>query len=285
MQIDGWQLVLAAWGTKYGVRDINRSHAAAARHSLRHKRTILISDRDRPGLAEGIEPVVFPDAFLNPEFQKAGCQAKLAMFATETVPDDVPAIFTDLDSLILGDLAQLFDDHRSTSEISILQSTALPANPITLFLHRITNRRVYARGNSSIVAYHPAHHRLIAREFLAEYEQNGLAFKPTWADERFISWVAQKDLRFVDRRRAVKFTREFMARDVSQVLARAKSPKVQARRRGLSFLTLNQDVLKPDVLRGLDEGALIEDRKGRKTEWSEAALGIYYQIILDYLDA
>ncbi|MCV6594358.1 MAG: hypothetical protein OIF48_15500 [Silicimonas sp.] len=284
MSPDAWQLVLVCWGTKYGVADINRSHRAARRHSPRHARTILITDRDRPGLEDGITAAPFPEPFLNPDFKGPGCQAKLAMFADGVVPGDMPAIFTDLDSLILGDLAEVFEDHRSARDLSILQSTALPANGVTRLLHRLSNRRIYARGNSSIVAYHPEHHRDIAATFLRLHGESGLAFKPTWADERFISWAAQDHLRFADRWRAVKFTREFMAQDVAKVKRRARDTAREARRKRLVFLTLNQDVLKPEVLRTLPEGAPIEDRKGRKTEWSTEALGPFRRIIPDYLD-
>ena len=130
MRVENWQLVLVCWGTKYGSDDINRSHRAARRNSARHARTVVITDRERPGLDESIEQVGFPDAFLNEAFRGPGCQAKLSMFAG-TVPDDIPAVFTDLDSLILGDLARVLEDHAGEKEFSILQSTLLPANGMT----------------------------------------------------------------------------------------------------------------------------------------------------------
>lgn len=279
MDVAAWQLVLVCWGEKYGADDINRMHRNAARHSSRHRRTVLITDQARGGLEQGIQQVDFPSEFLIEEFRGPGCQAKLAMFRQGIVPTDMPAIYTDLDSLILGDLAPVLEDHRDAATLSILQSTALPASHATRFLHRLSRGRVYARGNSSIVAFHPAHHHGIAERFLQIHAESGLSFKPTWADERFMSWAAQKNLGFVDRWKAVKFTREFMHRDLSKVRRRAQSPEIREKRRRLAFVTLNQDVLKPEALRALPEGAVIEDRKGRKTEWSENALAPLWETI------
>jgi hypothetical protein len=281
MRVDAWQLILICWGTKYGVEDINRAHNAARATSNRHVRTILITDRDRPGLAEDITPVMFPEEFLDEAFRGPGCQAKLVMFS-DRVPDDLPAAFTDLDSLILGDLAKVLEDLRSEKELMILQSTLLPANGLTRMLHRLTKGKIYARGNSSIVAFHPKHHRRIAKRFLEIHAQNGLSFKPTWADERFMSWAAQDHLRFADSRKAVKFTREFMAKNLKAVKQRTASSARQTKRSSLIFVTLNQDVLKPDQLLRARDGEVIQDRKGRMTEWSDAALGPFRKVIADY---
>ncbi len=282
MKVDAWQLVLVCWGTKYGVDDINRAHRAAMRTSERHARTVVITDRERPGLDDGIRAVSFPEPFLQEVFRGPGCQAKLSIFADGVVPDDMLAVFTDLDSLILGDLALVLEDHRREDQFSILQSTGIPATALTRAIHRASNHRVYARGNSSIVAYHPRHMADVADRFLARHARDGLDFKPTWADERWMSWVAQDRLRFADRRKAVKFTREFMARDIEALRRRAASGAVQARREGLLFLTLNQDVLKPDQLLAAKDNDVITDRKGRKTEWSDAVLGKFHTIIPAY---
>ena len=90
-------------------------------------------------------------------------------------------------------------------------------------------------------------------------------------------------MQFADPKKAVKFTREFMAKDVERVKRKTSAPGRQARRDGLLFVTLNQDVLKPDQLLKASEGQVIEDRRGRKTEWSDVALGPFKQVILDYL--
>ncbi|MEO1536636.1 MAG: hypothetical protein AAFR73_02800 [Pseudomonadota bacterium] len=281
MKVSEWQLVLVCWGTKYGVNDINRSHAAARRNSGRHVRTVLITDRERPRLSDGISAVPFPDAFKDEAFRGPGCQAKLAMFS-DIVPDDMPAVFTDLDSLILGDLADVLSDMWSETDLMILQSTLLPARSVTRALCRLTGGKVYARGNSSIVGYHPKHNRAIAARFLESYRQFGMSFKPNRADERFMSWVAQDRLRFADPAKAVKFTREFMAMNVAHVLRRTASAARRARRARLLFVTLNQDVLKPDRLLKAEEGEVIRDRRGRTTEWSVAALGPFRKVIQDY---
>ena len=97
-----------------------------------------------------------------------------------------------------------------------------------------------------------------------------------------MSWAAQDHLQFADPAKAVKFTREFMGKDIGRLKQRAASTSRQRRRDSLLFVTLNQDVLKPDRLVLVEEGEMIEDRRGRKTEWSDAALGPFRQVILDY---
>lgn len=276
-----WQLVMVCWGTKYDIADINRLHDAASRHSPSLARTVLITDRDRPGLRPGIQQIAMPAKFSDDAFRGPGCQAKLCIFLDGVVPGDMPAIYCDLDSAVLGDLSEILAD-QAEDQLGILQSTGWPANGFTRLLFALSGKRVYARGNSSIIAFHPKHHRFIADRFLMMHAAQGLEPKPLWADERFMSWCAQPRLCFINRRQAVKFTREFMGQSISEVRSRAALPSTVLRRQQLLFVTFNQDAIKPSRFAGFRDRQVIEDRKGRVSEWSTAALGACKQQFVDY---
>lgn len=276
-----WQLVMVCWGTKYGQKDINRLHRAACKHSKSLSETIVITDRERVGLDEGIRQVDFPEFFLKEEFRGAGCQAKLAMFEEGLLTPDMPAVFVDLDSVILGDLGKIVRSVRD-DQIGILRSTALPAGVLMSFVYKLSKRRFYTRGNSSIVVFRPSENVSIAREFREIHLKHGNAFKPTKADERFISWSAQERLTFIDRRYAVKFTREFMSKSLRWLRVVSRMGSVERRRRNLLFVTFNQDAIKPDQFVGLAGDKVVQDRKGRKTQWNEGVLGSSMRVFEDY---
>ncbi|MFN3970615.1 MAG: hypothetical protein ACK4GO_08330 [Gemmobacter sp.] len=270
-----WQCVLIAWGDRYPVAEINLLADSIRRQSASLARMVLITDRDRPGIYPGILAVSFPPFFLDPRFLTGGCQAKLAMFAQDVVPGDLPAVYVDLDTVVLGDLARLLpltgpDHHR----IAMLQSAVLPFGALGRLAHRLTSGRRYARGNSSVVVWHPRHGTAIAARFQDMARRHpDLAPRPMAADERFISWAAQDRMRAIPRSLAVKFPTEFMYPRLWIGRLLAALPWVRARRAGLVAVTLPGEAVKGETLLALPEGALITDRKGRRVEWSPRTLG------------
>lgn len=277
-----WQCVLIAWGDRYPVVEINRLVQSVREKSIGLARVVLLSDRERPGLDAGIEVRAIPDWYLAAEFHTSGCQAKLCLFEPGVVPDDMPAIYLDLDTLVFGDLSRLLSIMESPENIAILQSALLPFGAIARWLFRATKGRRYARGNSSVVVYHPAHCTYIALRFRALVGERAIAsFKPLWADERFISWSAQEVMRAVPARMVVKFPTEYMQPWRWLVHLRAALPWVRRRREGLIAVTFPGVKLKGEDLAALPEGAVVTDRKGRKLFWSDRALGGLRQKIID----
>lgn len=269
-----WQLILIAWGTKYGAEDINALVAAVRAHSAGLARIILITDRDRPGLADGIETRAHPPEFLDPAMKRSGCQAKLAMFKTGLLPQDMPAVFLDLDTVVLGDVGRLLMACPRPENVAILQSAVLPFGPMARLIFRLTRGRKYARGNSSVVVFHPAHSGYIAARFQDLFARHpDFGFRPMIADERFISWCAQPVMRAVPTSMVVKFPTEFMYPRLWLGRLRGALPWVEARRAGLVAITLPGEEVKAEVLLALPEGATVADRKGRRMEWSDRFLG------------
>lgn len=279
--LQAWQCVLIAWGDRYPVDEINRLVRSVRSHSRGVERIVLLSDRPRPGLEPEVEVRAIPDWFLAPEFRGPGCQAKLCMFEAGVVPDDMPAIFLDLDTLVFGDLSRLLAVMTTPETIAILQSAILPFGPVARWLNRITGGLRYARGNSSVVVWHPAHGTYVARRFRELVERGPKGFKPLRADERFLSWAAQPVMRAIPRTLVVKFPTEYMQPWRWLVYLRARMPWIRKRRQGLVAVTFPGVKLKAEDLAALPEGAVITDRKGRRLYWADWAIGDLRQRIIE----
>lgn len=278
-----WQCVLICWGDKYGVDIINRLVTSVEQHSELRPRFVLITDRERLGVKDNVQCVQFPERWLAPALKRSGCQAKLVMFEEGILATDLPAVYIDLDTIVLGDMSRLLKLLRTNQSVSILQSAIIPFGAFARALNRLTHGRKYARGNSSVVVFHPAHCHYIAREFMDLYSRYPeFQFRPMIADERFISWVAQPHMQAISRSDVVKFPGEYMFYWTWWLYVKAKLPWVRSRRNGLLAVTLNGLMIKPDKLLVLPEGGVITDEKNRKLVWSQQTLGPMKEIILRF---
>ncbi len=75
--------MLIQWGAKYGAAEVTQFVETIAAKASRPFRTVLITDRPRDELSDGIVQRDFPVFFLRDEMKTSGCQAKLAMFEDE----------------------------------------------------------------------------------------------------------------------------------------------------------------------------------------------------------
>lgn len=278
-----WQCVLICWGEKYDVQTINRVAQAVAANAQRQPRFVLITDREHAGLQANIQTVFFPEFWLQAPLKRSGCHAKLVMFEEGILPTDLPAVYIDLDTIIMGDVSRLLDLIQTPRTVAVLQSAIIPFGAFARWLSRRTQGRRYARGNSSVVVFHPAHCHYIASEFkrlLSQYP--AFEFRPMVADERFISWVAQPYMRAVSKRAVAKFPGEYMFYWPAWLYIKARLPWVRHRRAHQLAVTLNGLMIKPELLVALKQGQVIVDEKNRKLVWSHHTLGPMQKIILDY---
>lgn len=276
---------MVCWGDKYSVALINHLMGQIEHFAHSAPRFVLICDTPKVGLREDALVRDFPEFFLQPQFKRGGCQAKLAMFEQGVVPDDLPAVYVDLDTVILGDLGSGLRFVDAPESVAILPSAIIPFGAMGRWLYRVTNQRRYARGNSSIVVFHPAHCGFIAERFRALYaEFPNLDFRPMVADERFISWVAQPFMRALPKSFVVKFPGEFMFFWRWWLFVKARLPWVVRRREHLVAITLNGLLIKPEHLVQLSEGEVVVDNKGRQLVWSRRTLGRSLDRILAFYD-
>lgn len=281
-----WQLVLVLWGTKYGAAEVSQLVETIAYHASRPFRTVLITDRPRDCLPEGVVQKEFPAFFVRKEMRTSGCQAKLAMFQEGVVPSDLPAVYVDIDTVVFGDMSKFLDVAKSDKAVVLFQSAIVPIGALGRWIWRLSNKKKYARGNSSIVVYHPRECGYIAAAFQELYAQYGMsAFRPMIADERFMSWAAQGTLQAIPKSMAVKFPTEFMLPWPWLIYLRAKMPWVQARWRGLLAVTLPGVEVKGQELLQMPDGGGFVDRKGRRLIWSHRAIGPMKQKLEDYYGA
>ena len=278
-----WQCVLICWGTKYGAADVNRLVKRVADQNSSVARFVLVSDRPHKGLDPRVEHAALPEVYLKPEFMTGGCQAKLGMFKSGVLKPDMPAIYIDLDTVILGPIEQAFQFRKDDRSIVMFQSAVLPFSGPARMIYRLTKGKRYARGNSSFIVFHPKHCSRISDEFLKIYDAGKfLKFRPTIADERFISWVAQEHMIALPKHFAVKFPTEFMLHHWLLTYAKSCLPWVRKRRDKLTVVTLCDVGNKPENLMKLELGAHISDPKGRVLVWTDFALGSMRQKLIAY---
>lgn len=281
-----WQCVLIAWGDRYPVSEINRLVGSVRARSRGPERFVLLSDRERPGLDPQVELRMIPAWFLSPDLRGPGCQAKLCLFEPGVVPDDLPAIYLDLDTMVFGDLSRVLDVMRTPETVGLLQASILPFGAVSRVLSRLTGGRKAARGNSSVVVFHPGKAGFIATRFREMVAAGTDLYKgPMRADDRFISWVAADRVRTVSNRQVVKFPTEYMQPWRWLVHLRARLPWVRRRREGLIAVTFPGVKLKGEDLAALPDGAVVVDRKGRRLFWTDRALGSLRRKIIDFYTA
>lgn len=269
-----WQCVLICWGTRYSTSLINNLIEHIAAHARTQPLYVLITDSHKSDLLARVRQVQLPEYWLQPAFLRGGCQAKLAMFERGMLDETLPAVYVDLDTVVFGDLVRVLDLMSHPHTIAMLQSAVIPFGPLGRWVYRLTGGRHYARGNSSIVAFHPAHNHEIAERFREINGQDSrFTFRPTIADERFISWVAQKRVRAIPKTIAVKFPGEYMSPLIWLLKLRARLPWVRRRRAQQVAVTLCGLSIKPEKLLALPEGALFVDEKKRVLIWSSNILG------------
>ncbi len=287
VRMSDWQLVLALWGDKYSVDDVNRLISAVRRHASKEPRIVLITDSPRNGLVSGVIQKPFPLFYTNPSFQHGGgCQAKLAMFEKGVVPDDRPAIYVDLDTAIFGDLSEFLRLLSKPKTIAIFQSGVLPFGRVSTLIWRLTDTRWYAHGNSSIIVYHPRESTHIAERFReATNSCCGAPGRALVADDRFMSWVAQPYMRSIPLSMAVKFPSEFMFPSRWLIHLRAAMPWLRRRWSNLIAITLPGSEVTGPRLVELDNGALVANSRGRILIWSDWAVGEAKSLITNYYKA
>lgn len=278
-----WQCVLICWGTKYTTDEINNLVHHIATHATGAPRFVLITDEVKPLLMARVHTVLFPDYWLQAPLRRSGCQAKLVMFEKGILPEDLPAIYVDLDTIVIGDLNNSLNLMDSPRTVALLQSAIIPFGVLGRLCYRFSQGKHYARGNSSLVVFHPRHNHFIAEKFRAFFAlYPAFEFRPMIADERFISWVAQPHMKAIPKSFAVKFSGEFMFYWAWWLLVRGRLPWVRRRREGLAVVTLAGLQVKPEKLLAMHDGDRVVDEKGRVLVWGRRTMGTMCERINRY---
>lgn len=284
-QTHDWQCVLICWGDKYGPDDVTGIATQILARAARTPQIVLLTDRIRDDMPAHITQRIIPDFYLTPAFLKGGCQAKLAMFQKDVLPHDLPTVFVDLDTAVFGDLSQLLNLQFDPAQIAMLGNNPLSFTALGRFADRMTGGKLHTRGNSSFVAFMPSQFYGVDLRFRAEFAKPTPHPKPMQADDRFLSWAFQQEIRAIPHSFAVKFPREFMHK--STLLARIITalPWTKRRRAGLTAITFPGAAVDLTTLATIKDGATITDKRGRKLIWSDSFLGQTKRTITAYITA
>lgn len=268
-------LVLALWGTRYGAPHVNGIVEDAYRLSPALVRVVLVTDRLRAGIDSRVEQKLFPPPFDGPEFFGHGYRAKLAVFSAVPAEDDLPCVFLDLDTIVVGDLGQIAAQVRSVDDLLMLPPAGLGFGPLRRLLDRLRGDVLsFPVGNSSVLAFHSAARPNLSLTYAAHYAAD--QFPPGWQsviDDVLISAFGRGRVRAVPTASAVMLRREFLSRVPLWPLVKCRLPWVRRRRARIAAVTMNGLSVKPEILATLPEGSALGDGRGRHGRWSEAGFG------------
>ena len=249
--------------------------------SSRDVKCLCVTD-DAAGLAGFIEAKPFPDWGNWYETLKKGCRLKLSIFEPGLLDPDLPTLFFDLDTMILGDIAELVKELEKTGGLYMCRGHFIPLWRILGAIKKVV-KEYYYYGNSPILAFYPKDFEGLVKDFKREFEYvrwRGITLK--WpldrickTDERFISYFARGRVRVFPKHLAVKFTTEYMTPfvDLSQLII--KLPWVKRRRKSQVALTFSGHVLKPSLVKDIKNGTKVASRHYKMT-WNFPEFSAYW---------
>lgn len=274
------QIVFVKWGERYRMEIVQRMRLAIIRHSSRPVRFVCITDR--PDEAEGLdmETRPFPPFAADFERLKAGCRLKLAIFALGLLAADMPTLFFDLDTVILGDVARLAEELERDRGLFMLRNHYLQWWKLPSWAKRLAGRRYYF-GNSSVLGFYPADFHRIYESFNAEISAACAPDpKRISTDERYISYSAGGAVRVFPRRLVNKFAEEYMLPWPFIERLRKQLPWVKRRRAGLVAMSFVGSDFKPDRIVNFRKGTVLRYKR-LAVRWDHDHLAAFYRRPLD----
>ena len=275
------QVVVVKWGERYSAAHVNNTFNEIRTLCSRDVKCVCVTD-DEQGLAEFIEAKGFPEWGDWYETLKKGCRLKLSIFEPGLLDPDLPTLFFDLDTMILGDVAELVKELEKTGGMYMSRGHFLPLWRILGTVRKLV-KNYYYYGNSPMLAFYPRDFEGLVADFKREFEYvrwRGITHK--WpldrickTDERFISYFARGRVRVFPQHLAVKFTTEYMTPFVDFSSTVSRLPWVQKRRKSQVALTFSGHVLKPSLVKDIKDGTKVASRHYRMT-WNVPQFSAYW---------
>ena len=275
------QVVFVKWGDRYSATHVNNTFLEIRKLCSRDVKCVCITD-DASGLVEDIVTHPFPDWGDWFEALKKGCRLKLSMFHEGLLDPDLPTLFFDLDTMILGDVAKLVAPLETTGGMYMSRGHFIPFWRF-IGLPRIFVRNYFYYGNSPMLAFYPRDFVGLIDDFKKEFSYvrwRGITHK--WpldrickTDERFISYHARDRVRVFPKHLAIKFTTEYMTPFFDMTQKLGKLPWVKRRRASQVALTFSGHVLKPSLVKDMKQGQKLTSRHYRMT-WNYPEFAEYW---------
>ncbi len=283
MTESGWCLVLAIWGDRYGDSQLNSLVKSVRSLSPSCTDVIVFTDRYRPGLRPPIVQKCFPKFFDRELFYGWGYIVKLSVFSRDDLPRNARCVYLDLDTVCIGDLGRIAALVTGPNQYYMLPpGNLIGFGRLRRTLYRLSRKRRFATGNSSVIAYSSAAEPNLCEAYQTFFQAQGQGERYMQIDDVFISWFAQLQLRGVPPNLAVTFRREFLSRGRLAAWAKRWLPSRRRRRESIAAITFNGAEYKPASLLALKEGDRIYDGKGRTGRWSRDEIGPLFDKIVRY---
>lgn len=281
-----WCLVLMIWGEKYSDKYVDTLVKSVKDHSRSCTHVVLITDRIRNRLSGDITQSLIPEFFNRPEFFKGGYPVKLSVFHKAVLPSDMPCVYIDLDTIVIGDVGVIAALVTSLDAYYMLPPGNLVGfGWIRRWMHKKSGGANFATGNSSVVAFHSSTTPNICEKFERLYKEGLKNDRKMKIDDVFISWFAQQTLKKIPPSMAVMFRREFLSRSRLVLEMKRRSPFIARRRKGLVAVTFNGSQYKPEEFLAFKDGDKIFDEKNRFGVWDYKNLGDFKAKILQFAKA
>lgn len=271
------QVVMVKWGDRYPAYFVNAMVRNVARYSSESVRFVCITDDHPDAFDRGIVVKEFPDYGLparQMNHMKSGCRLKLSMFHPGIVDPDLPTLFFDLDTAIVGDVVALAACLRRRPALYML-----PNHWVKHWSFRAVSKPLfpgrYYFGNSSVMGFYPGAFTDLLPRFSDAFTQAAagkatcpLMNKALISDERFLSYYADGFVRTFPGSLACKFASEYMFPLTGRCALYNALPHVQKRRRQHVAVTFHGPVLKPARIITYEKGQSIQ-YKDYAVRWSD----------------
>lgn len=151
------------WGTLYGAHHVNNLARGVRRHLARPHRFVCLTD-DAAGLDPGVEALPLPGLGLAEESADTRWR-KLALFRRDLLGLSGPALFLDLDLVVVGGLDAFFD---LPGDVLIQRDDDLFRPKPLRRLRPARDRRLRRLGNSSVFRFGIGAHPEVLEAYLAD---------------------------------------------------------------------------------------------------------------------
>lgn len=187
-------VICMKWGKAYAPDYVNVLASAVRRHLSGEYRFVCFTD-DTEGISRDVETLPIPEMGLDPGNFRFGAWPKISLFKPELFDLSGCALFIDLDSMICGDLAPMFDHPGA---LVMIEEWSRPIDRLKI------NRPI--RGASGVIAFEIGslghiHEELVSRpEYWTSTVRN---------DQRFM-WKQQKEITFWPNPWVISFKRHLL---------------------------------------------------------------------------
>ncbi len=154
------QVICIKWGSKYGPHYVNRLYGMVSRHLTPPFRLVCFTD-DQAGIRSEVECLPIPELGCAYPSGTAGRWRKVVLWSSELGDLRGPALFVDLDSVIVGSLDGYFA-HGSPDDVVLARNWARP-------LKRL--------GQTSVFRFPVGRHAYMLEDFRADPQGTAERFR------------------------------------------------------------------------------------------------------------